>query len=246
VGSLRFASTGMVLGVALACGDDSASGAVETGVPDEVIELSRAIQLANCKQVFACCSERERNGRPAFGATEAECVEAGAAIPLLVQNVYGPALAAGRIAFNADQARACLAALEPASCTASDSRIDCDRYGIWEPRVPAGGVCTWSEECIDGWCDRDFTADEAMGVCIALAADGAICELDRDCRGGNCEFNYPESHCTGLYADGASCNFDLDCASRNCQCPDQAPDRVDCLGATGTCAPPTDNGCVYD
>jgi hypothetical protein len=240
---VTLAATAVGLG---SCGDDGSSSGGGGGALDEAVELHEAMARANCRQLHTCCSAGELTPRPFAGATEAECVSKNVPFAEAVRTFYGESVTAGRIVFHAEQARACIAALELVSCTASDAQIDCDRYPIWEPRVPPGGACKWSEDCVDGWCDRDLAADEPLGNCIATLPNGAVCDQDRDCASGNCEFGYPDSHCGDLHADGGPCDFDAECASGNCVCADVQPGRVDCLGATGSCAPATENGCALD
>jgi hypothetical protein len=245
MGGKRLGLVAIVFVAALASGcgsdDDAASD-----VNQEMVDVFRAIGRANCHQWFKCCPPAELTPTELIGASEAECIQNQNQIAPAVHNVWGEPLAAGRIAFHVEQARACLAAIESATCTSSDASIDCDSYSIFEPRVSPGQTCAWSEECIGGFCDRDLIAGANFGKCVAKAPLGATCDTSRDCASGLCEIEAGGSHCIELRPNGESCRFDSECASGECTCEILKPDQVDCLGATGACGPAVENGCTLD
>ena len=230
---------------AFACGSGNDGN---QGADSEMVELFRAIGRANCHQWFTCCPPNELRSAVLLGATEAECIEKQSELAPAIPLVYRSSLDAGRLVFHMDQARACLAAIESATCATPDAQIDCDFYPMIEPRVALGQLCAWEYECISGLCDRDFENDADFGKCIAKAANGAPCSAGRDCSSGLCEYETGGSRCNELRPNGERCNFDSECASGECACAVVEPDQVDCLavGATGVCGPQPENGCSLD
>jgi hypothetical protein len=242
-GRIGLAAVAFTAVVSFACGSSDDEGG---SANSEMIDVFRAIGHANCHLWFRCCPASKLTPRELLGASEAECIRHQDELAPAAPYFYRESLAAGRLVFHVDQARACLAAIESATCSTSESQIDCDLYPIFEPRVSLGQACAWDEECINGFCDRDL-ATEDFGKCVARAANGAPCNADHECSSEQCGFAPGGNRCVDRSGNGEDCNFDSECASGKCVCEMLEPDQVDCLGATGACGPPPpENGCTLD
>ena len=226
-----------------ACGSDNDEG---QGPNQELIDIYRALGHASCHQWFECCPAGAIRAEQ-IGTSEADCIRKQEELLPAAPFLYRESLASGRTAFHAGQARACLRAIESATCTTPEALIDCDFYPIFEPRVLPGQACAWGHECIGGFCDRDFEAGADFGKCIAKAANGTPCSASQECSSGLCKFEPSGSRCADLGAVGEDCVFGTECASGKCACEMPAPGQVSCAGTTGACGPPPpENGCTLD
>lgn len=97
--------------------------------------------------------------------------------------------------------------------------------GICQPRLPAGGVCTSTSQCVDElFCDTAAT----MPVCTARQPGGSTCTGDSGCESFECipgvcagpspSSCYRDTDCSGRCADdGSFCSGPSSCASGTCQ-----------------------------
>jgi hypothetical protein len=83
----------------------------------------------------------------------------------------------------------CLAAIKAQSCDQAklppgDAEITelCD--GVVEPKVPVGGGCSDSWDCVGGWCAGD--AGGLADTCVPLQQNGGECDEDDECASGSC------------------------------------------------------------
>jgi hypothetical protein len=220
--------------LALDCGADPE--------PDPVYEMNEilaAIARAECRLWFQCCPPRVLALFKGLGTTEAECVDQS-----YPPSAFGVSLFQGRIAFDMDRARACLAQLESATCGTPDAQIDSTSCEMIESRVPAGQPCAEHYECIEGACDRDeFSSKD--GTCAAASANGVACTIGTACSSRVCS-GIGGGQCIDPLADGERCNYDGECASGECTCEMLTPSQRGCPGAIGVCETVVETGCNLD
>ncbi len=127
------------------------------------------------------------------------------------------AIAAGRIAYDEEDAGACADALAGASCDSTSTTVRynpeaCER--AFRGAVADGGRCYRDAECVSGRCDiPDCGQACCVGPCLPTIADAAIgasCATADCVRGAFCDAN---DVCTALLARGAACSFAFQCGS---------------------------------
>jgi hypothetical protein len=183
-------------------------------------------------KVFAC-----QHGDPTFLGSTVGCVAMEAEV------------AAGRLSYDGDRARACVDAWKAATCDALDGvGPACD--GILGGNVANGGVCLDDVECATGHCRVDASCP---GVCTAYvgldgdcSAAGAKCAPDLYCRIGRCaappapakqgEACVTRSCASGLYCDPGTKTCAPNKKSGSCaDAPDACASGYACVDS-GTCA----------
>lgn len=126
------------------------------------------------------------------------------------------AVAAGRLAYVRDQADACIAWIEAATCPALDAKARWGEacYAMLVPQVANGGACAESLECAAGYCR--FTTNPCLGTCTAFVARGGRCNGDESCGPGNaCVLAGVARACSPRPepgTTGAGCVQDAECA----------------------------------
>ena len=158
-------------------------------------------------------------------------------------------IAAGAVDFVPERVDACLA--ETAGCRwLGQLGTDPACRSVFEGEVPLGEPCERWEDCAGrAYCNHE---SGCPGVCTALGAPGATCEVDEDCDPGSgysfCDFSGTEPVCNRL-AYGAQAALDEDCtvsleaASEIVQCASGLwCDPGDGTLPTGTCRSPIANG----
>jgi hypothetical protein len=162
--------------------------------------------------------------------TEEQCVQlatafwGGFAVP-----AYDESLAQGRVEYDGDAAADCVAAIEGLTCAqySTDdiptSETGCRPYLI--PKVDEGGECAEDFECTTHNCvDMVCMPMPAEGdACMDNCPDGLYCGFDLDVNMDVCQ---------PLKADGAACDLDRECASEDCDDTARTctPDAVTCDG----------------
>lgn len=155
---------------------------------------------------------------------QSACATALQSSSLMTSALYDGEISAGRMKFDAPAASKCLDAVRSSTCDFSYA-IAC--YSVYAPKVPVGGTCMNSMECIDSNCvdssGETTNSGCATGHCVAFKAVGDACEDDSDCGSpidmshycgddGNCAvaaaLNQPcDGECqTGLFCDSGTCH----------------------------------------
>lgn len=115
-------------------------------------------------------------------------------------------IAAGRMTYDPEAARACADAIVASNCGGFETTDACRQ--VFQGLVPDGGECLSNEEC--GATSECSAADGcAAGRCTHVPQQGEPCDLD--CADDSyCD---SESHvCMARLADGDSCTDELQCA----------------------------------
>jgi hypothetical protein len=172
----------------VACGSQSADQSSGTeAFPLEKVagELKKAL----CDKMFTCCSASERADNPDFGGDPQRCLDNLNGEATLLLGDLQASVDAGRVIYHPDKMSACLAKLKARSCGEAKMPPDnkgitqlCD--GVFEPRVPVGGACSYYWDCNGGWCQGDIggLADK----CSPLTPEGGQCDEGPECVTGLC------------------------------------------------------------
>lgn len=137
--------------------------------------------------------------------------------PLLADTVVAQAqasVAAGTVVYRPELVDSCLAAIDAAGCDVNAlSANDCT--DVFEGTVPAGGDCTWDEECQDDYCSTEGAT--CPGTCANRGAAGATCTEDRGCQAG---LSCANGLCAAPSPEGGACEGAamLDCAGIDLTC----------------------------
>ncbi len=190
--------TVLALAVVAGCG-----GGQDGGM--SIDDLARRLAEAECRQIRRCCDAQEQMGLPA------DC--AGALAPILEEEAdivdMRAGIAAGRLAFDGEQAERCIAHVDALSCPDFSAFLDeaqaatgLECLDMLVGRVPLGGLCEESYECESGACGAFDPATETTH-CEAAIPPGGRCSPD-------CEDRFECRRCEGdLLCDEAS----LSCAA---------------------------------
>lgn len=198
----------------------------DDGEPLALSAFSQTYADAACAVVFRCCAPGSKEIAEADPATCSADLQRWFDGSVSVRTV---AMAAGRVVYHGDRARRALDAYQRRTCAeiARESFLGERAWTeIFEPRVPIGGTCTDSFECVGGGCGNN--------VCVPddrlLVAAGQQCTYDPGASSGL----RPESVVTfdcepGLFCDaegsgtcrplqdaGARCSSDDECWSNAC------------------------------
>jgi hypothetical protein len=196
---LRF-SLALVAGVALSgCPGSETNDVAVTA--DEYIDASIAF-LDDCN-LFGAVSERE----PIFiGVLEAQSL-VGLRASLRAQ------LESPSISFNAENAAACVAAMERAQCDEQGQAAlgECD--DVFVGALALGDSCAFNDECAD---DNTtcFGLSDSCGVCTKRVGIGDDCSAAA-CEDGTCRNDV----CVAKLSEGASCT-DADTCADGLACSD--------------------------
>ena len=222
---MRTAVLSYACALLIGCGGD------DGGSPVAVDDLGLEISTASCAKYFDCCTDAElmaqfmgieHDGQPI--ETEEQCVSfSNAVFTTLAVDGYKLAIERGRIAYDADAAGGCIAAIEGLSCTqfgtgGIDGLASCRPFLI--PKVADGEACAADYECIGGNCEgeeRPLGGTPTDGVCAPALTQGQPC--DDDCADGLYCGSPPTSgprQCLPLKANGAMCNVGSECESDHC------------------------------
>jgi hypothetical protein len=134
----------------------------------------------------------------------------------------GRAITAGRVAYDDSKARACIAAIQAASCPALETTVSSPNcQAALKGTVANGGACYGDQDCAAGAC----TGLTCPGTCVAWLAAGAACgqAVAAQCGPGlDCQLNADFVTGTCLATSGAGgacpCNDGLYCdTNRVCQ-----------------------------
>ena len=126
------------------------------------------------------------------------------------------AVDAGRVAYDGEAARACLDALEGASCdtTTEGARVEpaaCAQ--ALAGTVADGGTCFDDLECISDSCDvPDCGMACCQGTCDPTVAEAALGQSCANARCADDAFCNPQRVCAALLAAGTPCDGDDECA----------------------------------
>lgn len=148
-------------------------GMVGTNVA--INDYANAFAQTVCARMGECC-----------GGVPAGCVMTLTQSIGEIVTAYTPSINAGKIGYRGDKVAACLTTLKLASCTtfkvgSTTTNVfrDCD--AAFEPKVPVGGACEDSVECLGGWC-----AAQGM-TCMARFPNGSQCLDDPHCQSDFCD-----------------------------------------------------------
>lgn len=200
-------------------GDNNATHAI--GPPVSLGDFSDSYTQVICGRAFGCCDaeEREELFEEGFDAdSEEECresLEEGA------EEEFGTSIEAaedGRMAYDAEKAGNCLAALEELDCSAgvsgSSAEAPDDCLEIFEGETDEGQSCDSSAECRQGVCHEE----NGTSVCRGAGEVGDPCQWTDDCvEGAYCtdeedpETGLPLRVCKPLGEQGDSCSSEIDC-----------------------------------
>jgi hypothetical protein len=155
---------------------DSASPVVSG--PVSLAMMTTELGKVFCEKIFKCCTAAQRN--PQFGTDVNTCqVFLSAALDSKFAGVRD-GVANGRIGYDADKMGVCVAKVSRASCDLLNMPDPPECKEALVPKVPVGGGCGDSQDCIGGWCTQ------ATGTCRALKADSQDCALDDECESDSC------------------------------------------------------------
>jgi Dickkopf N-terminal cysteine-rich region len=148
----------------------------------------------------------------------ATCEQANTGIITVADPSLAEAIAQGRVAFDGDDAAACLSQFSNESCDQTMSRVSptiCNE--IVSGTVGSGGMCAIDQECISQACDVPSCEQACcQGTCVggtapALQPTGAPCTSDESCVAGD----YCDSQadmCAPYVAAGSACADSFACA----------------------------------
>jgi hypothetical protein len=173
---------------------------------------------AICEKNFACCTADETAGR-----SRASCDLSWASAAGSFEARITRGESQGRLVFHAETAKACVLALQQATCATwprSYTELDVCVTQAIEPKVSVGSPCQGGE-CAGSYCLGYTTTDYGRvidGVCIATVALGEACTVIIDC--GDTAACDPVTHtCVADRAPGEPCVSMLECASNSCTTP---------------------------
>ena len=208
-----------------ACGGGDKKPDKPAEVP--LAELGPRITTLFCDKLFTCCSATERaaagGGNLIVPSDAAECATLyGSFVELFFVGQLQSSADAGRSVYHADVAASCLDLAEQESCSeltslGSDGFIPPACDGLLEPRVPAGGACAQSYECLSGDCVG--ASGGGPGQPVQLGACGPERPTSGACLAGSCERGYfcdSSDQCVPERAEGESCTLDEECVSGYC------------------------------
>jgi hypothetical protein len=188
----------------------------------------------------------------------ATCEESNNGLITVSDPSLSEAIAMGRVAFDGNNAAACLAAFSSESCDETMARVSpaaCD--DVIAGTVGSGGICAIGEECISQVCDVPSCQQACcQGTCVGGTAPapqptGAACNGDESCVPGDyCDFQM--ATCQPYVAAGSACTDSLACApgygcagtplvcktlpATGAACPDNACANIgEHCGSAGTC-----------
>jgi len=227
----------------------ASAGSALTGCDSDEIsidDLPAEVERRLCARAVAC------GGAESQASCESTAyVAESASVMTLVA-----AVKRGTVAYDGESASECLDAFTANDC-ASLGAEPAACGNIFRGRVPAGGVCVTSEECVGGGrCLEPDTCTAAccVGSCEAVAppaAIGASCDffVSNPCvEGAFCSL---ENVCTALLPLGAACDLSDACRDPGAYCVDR-PDgsgRVCTLRPTepgAACIPNLNELCARD
>lgn len=195
----------------VACGGDDA--------PIAYADLPAELADALCSYAYRCCDAAELVDQ--FGGFDPPVTDEAScrvAVTGLYQDLFGgdPAVASGRISYDAGIAATCVAAVRGATCGTSNQvfRDRCD--AVFVGAVAAGGACADNDECAAGLCDQ--SAGAAEGTCATPPTAGMACVDDACADSAYCEFQPATSQyqCVAKRADGGLCTTGRECLSEYC------------------------------
>jgi len=254
---LSFAFIGLSAGLmVMGCGSDtnnqtSSSTGTSSGMSSQPVPLENAAAAYAkffCEYAFSCCDMTELVGifkeLSQMPKTQAECEPlATARVDPLVFAPLKEAVAAGRLAYDADKAGICFA-----SATVDCSKRFPKEFGpdpacdtVFTGKVADGGDCQQDLECAqagsdcsgmvgmpgkcavlpkendpcpDGSCQDGLLCSlDATRICIKPKADGMACSLYFECASGYCDST---SKCAAKKANGAMCDSPQTCNDGYC------------------------------
>ena len=156
-----------------ASSDPGGGGAVTPASYPEAVLQAMCANRARCR----IGNSREEWNRALYANGDARPCQA----PLLLAELRSVARAveAGRVRFNAAEARACL---ERLATTCLPDTLATPAWlcpGVYAGTVELGGACAHSEECAGGmWCEGASSA--FCGACRPVRAPGAVCSASGD------------------------------------------------------------------
>lgn len=203
-------------------------------------EMGDTLGESICARIFRCCDESgiARLFPGTFNTqairTEALCVDYAVAFhtePL--QRQYAESLAQQRIAYDAEAAAACVAAIRGARCgelsvEASDEPTPgCAPFIT--PLVPEGGTCEHDYECTTDLCAWPAVPGGPR-VCEPRRIIGQACDISGCVPGSFCDTHTPDGMaiCAVERSTGQVCHYEFECESGDCSSAPQTP---------GTCRP---------
>lgn len=194
----------------VACGGDD---------PIAYDDLPAELADALCSYAYRCCDAAELADQ--FGGFDPPVTDEAScrvAMTEFYQGLVGgdPAVASGRIRYDAEVAGTCVAAVRGATCGTSSQvfRDRCD--AVFVGAVGAGGACADNDECAAGLCDR--AAGAAEGTCATPPTAGMACVDEACADSAYCELQPTtgQYQCVAKRADGGLCASGLECVSGYC------------------------------
>jgi hypothetical protein len=218
----------LVLVVLVGCG----GGGGSSGGPISIDKLGDEEAQVACSKIFECCNSTEVmqqfmnitvNGQPITTEMQCESFYGGLLDNYLVPD-YKASIAAGRVSYNADAARACFDAFVNLGCSAysqlSGAQSVACTTPYLTPNVGDGGACAQDYECTSDYCPGGGSGATASGTCTPKPTSGQACS-------GTCAQGlYCNGTCQALLANGQSCSSNTWCASNYCGssiCADRPP-----------------------
>lgn len=201
----------MILLATAACGGDDD--------PVAYADLPAELADALCSYAYRCCDATELADQ--FGGFDPPVTDEAScrvAMTEFYQGLIGgdPAVASGRIRYDAAVAGTCVAAVRGATCGTSNQvfRDRCD--AVFVGAVGAGGACADNDECAAGLCDQ--TAGAAEGTCVTPPTAGMACVDEACAASAYCEFQPATSQdlCVAKRADGELCTAGRECVNGYC------------------------------
>jgi hypothetical protein len=216
---------GKYLGIAVLLVGCSGGG---SGGSIPIDNLGNELGQMACSKIFECCTTAEvmqqfmnitYNGQPITTEAQCEGFDEGLLNGLLVPE-YKDAIAAGRIKYDGDAARACIDAAANLSCSAygqltGHEAVACSTPFII-PEVADGGACAQSYECTSNNCDGASNS-MANGTCKPMPTEGQDC-TQICAQGLYCAYDSTamKETCQPVLPNGTTCAGNEECASKYC------------------------------
>jgi hypothetical protein len=169
-------------------GGDASVVAGDGGVP--FAQMAGLWRQALCDKVFSCCSAAELMNNPRVGKDSSACQTTLDGEDSLFLADIEASIEEGRVVYHPDRMAACLANLQARSCDQlkmppGDRNVTQQCEGVVESKVPIGGLCSGSFDCIGGWCEGDDGPTKDM--CSPRKPLGGDCDEGPECQSGVCD-----------------------------------------------------------
>jgi hypothetical protein len=174
------------------CGDvttQPVGGRPQAGGALALADLDAQVRRVLCEKVDACCSPAERLANEVLGPDRRTCERELDGEATLLLGDISASVSQGRVIYHADRMASCLEKIGAATCAevkmpAGDVSVVELCEEAFEARVPVGGACSDSWDCVGGWCAGDQGG--LRDRCVAHQVIGQECDEGPECASGVC------------------------------------------------------------